>query len=162
MITSAVIAITMVFASPNIVTFIKNYRITTQTNSLLGDLQLARNNSVSLGLPVSLCASSDGATCSGSNWSAGRIVFTDANGNGTVDAATDTILRVTEALTAGNTIIPGNLVSAGLIQFRPSGLSSGVTGGGATFTLCDNRAGAFGRKVTVSPTGRASFAVATC
>ena len=162
MVTIAVIGITLAFASPNIVSFIQNYRITTQTNNLLADLQLARNNSVSQGVRVGVCASTDGATCSGSDWSAGRIVFTDANGNGAVDAATDAVLRVTEALSSGNTIIATNLSTAGLIQFRPSGLASGVAGGGASFKLCDTRTGVFGRTVTVTPTGRAGAAVSTC
>lgn len=162
MVTIAVIGITLAFASPNIVGFIQNYRITTQTNNLLADLQLARNNSVSQGIRVSVCASSDGAACSGSNWSVGRIVFTDVNGNGAVDIATDTVLRVSEALSTGNTIVATNLTTGGLIQYRPSGLASGVSGGGAAFTLCDARTGPFGRTVTVAPTGRAAAAVATC
>ena len=162
MVTLVVIGITLAIASPNITSFVQNYRITTQTNNLLADLQLARNNSVSQGARVSICASSDGAVCAGTNWSVGWIVFTDANGNGTVDAATDTILRVSEAQSTGNTIVASNLSTAGVIQFRPSGLASGVTGGGATFKLCDDRTGAFGRTVSVSPTGRASAAVATC
>jgi len=162
MVTIAVIGITLAFASPNIVSFIQNYRISTQTNNLLADLQLARNNSVSQGARASVCTSTNGTTCSGSDWSAGRIVFVDANGNGAVDAATDTILRVSEALSTGNTIVATNLSTAGIIQFRPSGLASGVTGGGATFKLCDDRTGAFGRTVSVSPTGRAAAAVSTC
>ncbi len=162
MITIAIIGITLVFAAPNITTFIQNYKITTQTNNLLADLQLARNNSVSQGVRVSVCTSTDGAACTGSNWSGGWIVFTDANGNGAVDTATDTVLRVTEAQSTGNTIVASNLSTAGVIQFRPSGLASGVTGGGATFKLCDSRTGAFGRTVSVSPTGRAAAAVATC
>ncbi len=162
MITIAIIGITLVFAGPNIISFIQNYRITTQTNNLLADLQLARNNSVSQGIRVSVCASTNGAACGGTNWSVGRIVFTDVNGNGAVDVATDTVLRVTEALSAGNTIVAGNLTTAGLIQFRPSGLASGVSGGGASFALCDSRTGLFGRTVSVAPTGRAAAAVATC
>ena len=162
MVTIAVIGITLAFASPNIASFIQNYRITTQTNNLLADLQLARNNSVSQGIRVSVCASSDGATCIGANWSVGWIVFTDVNGNGAVDPATDTVLRVTEALSTGNAIVATNLTTGGLIQYRPSGLASGVSGGGASFKLCDTRTGAFGRTVSVAPTGRAAAAVATC
>lgn len=162
MVTLTVIGISLVFAAPNLVGFIQNYRITTQTNNLLADLQLARNNSVAQGVPVSVCASTDGATCSGSDWSGGRIVFTDANGNGTVDAATDAVLRVAEALNTGNTIIATNLTAAGRVQFRPSGLASGVTGGSASFKLCDSRTGPYGRTISVAPTGRAAAAGATC
>jgi len=162
MVTIAVIGITLAFASPNIVSFIQNYRISTQTNNLLADLQLARNNSVSQGMRASVCASNTGTGCSGTNWGAGRIVFIDVNGNGAVDAGTDTIVRVTEAFSSGNTLVATNLSTAGLIQFRPTGLASGVTGSGATFKLCDERTGAFGRTVSVSPTGRAAAAVSTC
>jgi type IV fimbrial biogenesis protein FimT len=162
MVTLTVIGISLVFAAPNLVAFIQNYRITTQTNNLLADLQLARNNSVAQGVPVSVCASTDGATCVGTDWSVGRIVFTDANGNGAVDVTTDAILRVTEAVATGSTIIATNLTTAGRIQFRPSGLASGVIGGGASFKLCDSRTGAFGRTISIAPTGRAAAAVATC
>ena len=166
MITLAIIGIALVFASPNIATFIKNYRITTQANGLLADFQLARNNSVTQGLPVSVCASSDTAnaspTCSTTTWSSGRIVFTDANGNGTVDAG-DTLLRISEPLSGSNSLVAANLTSGGIIQFRPSGMPAGITGSTiATFTLCDDRPGPFGRVVNVSLTGRASVATATC
>ena len=162
MVTIAVIGITLAFSGPSIVSFIQNYRITTQTNNLLADLQLARNNAVSQGMRTGVCASNTGTGCSGTDWGAGRIVFIDVNGNGTVDVATDTIVRVTEAIFSGGTIVASNLATAGLIQFRPTGLASGVTGGGASFKVCDERTGAFGRTVSVTPTGRASFAVATC
>lgn len=166
MITLAVVGITLMFASPSIVVFIKNYRITTQINNLLADLQVARNNAVSQGAPVSVCASSDTSnaspTCGSTNWSLGHLVFSDVNGNGAVDAG-DTLLRVAEPLSGGNTIVATNLTTAGRVQFRPSGMPSGITGGPtATFKICDDRSGAFGREITVTLTGRASIATATC
>ena len=162
MIVIGVIGITLAFASPNISAFVQNYRMTSQTNNMLADLQLARSNAVAQGVRVSMCASTSGTACAGTNWGAGWIVFTDANADFTVDAATDTIVRVTEAVSSGTTIVATNLAAAGRIQFRPSGLASGVIGGGASFKLCDTRTGAFGRTISISPTGRASFAVATC
>lgn len=161
MITIGVIGITLAFAGPSISTFIQNYRMTSQTNNMLADLQLARSNSVAQGVRVSICASNTGTACAGTDWGSGWIVFTDANGDFNVDAG-DTILRVTEAVSSGTTVVASNLATAGRIQFRPSGLASGVTGGAASFKFCDTRTGAFGRTISVSPTGRASFAVATC
>ena len=165
MLTIGIIGITMAFASPSIVSFIKNYRITTLINGLLADLQLARNNSVSQGTPVTICASSDTSnaspSCSTTNWASGRIVFADANGNGTFDPG-DTLLRVSEAQASTNTLVAANLTTAGRLQFRPSGMASGITGASATFTLCDDRTGAFGRQISISLTGRASMATFTC
>ncbi len=166
MITLAVVGITLVFASPSIVTFIKNYRITTQANGLLSDLQLARNNAVTQNRPVTICASNNTTsatpTCSGTNWGLGRIVFADANGDAIVDAG-DTLLRVSASLSAGNTLVAANLTTAGRVQFRPSGMPAGITGGTtAAFTLCDDRTGAFGRVVNVSLTGRSGISPAGC
>lgn len=138
----------------------KNWRITSQTNDLLSDFTSARGQAAGKSLTVTVCASSDGATCTGS-WSQGRLVFTDSNADGVINTG-DALLRYAPPISSATTLAAANLTTAGRIQFRSTGMASGVTGTGATFKLCDDRAGAFGRTITVSATGRASSATATC
>ncbi len=88
-------------------------------------------------------------------------MFTDANGDGAIGGG-DQLLRSTGAIHASTTLVAANLSTAGRIQFRPTGMASGVTGGGATFTLCDDRTAEAGRLITVAATGRASSAINIC
>jgi type IV fimbrial biogenesis protein FimT len=56
-------------------------RSSTEISALAADLRYARNVAVDSGLPVTVCASSDGTTCEqqSSQWHTGWIVFTDLN-----------------------------------------------------------------------------------
>jgi len=79
-------------------------RISGEVNGLLGDMQYARSEAIKEGQTVSVCSSSNLTTCSGSTaWQRGWIVFTDVNGTGAVDSASDTILRVQRAFSLGDT-----------------------------------------------------------
>jgi type IV fimbrial biogenesis protein FimT len=70
-------------------------RIATEINGLLGDMQFARSQAIKIGTFVSVCPSTDSASCTGSaTWGTGWIVFLDYNGNGTFDSGTDKVLRV--------------------------------------------------------------------
>ena len=89
----AIAAILVTVAIPSFSTVIKNNRLTTFTNSLVGSLILARSEAVRRGLPVSVCASSSGSQCTSTTWEQGWIVFTDGSTAGTVDGS-DTVLRV--------------------------------------------------------------------
>jgi type IV fimbrial biogenesis protein FimT len=128
--------------------------LATQANDFMTALNLARSEAVKRGRPVTVCRSTDGASCSGSgvNWETGWIVFTDANGDGVVDAG-DGILRVFDALPSGYT-----LRSAGIsrVTYDAGGFSVGVT---EVWTLCDPD-GEFrrARGVILIGTGRARAA----
>lgn len=65
-------------------------RISSEINSLLADMRYARVEAIKEGLPVTICASADQATCigstSGGSWASGWIVFSDPSGNQTVPA----------------------------------------------------------------------------
>ena len=72
----------------------RSNRISTEINGLLGDIQFARSQAIKTGTFVTICSSTDSATCAGSStWSTGWIVFLDFNGNGTFDPATDLVIR---------------------------------------------------------------------
>jgi type IV fimbrial biogenesis protein FimT len=156
----AILGIIAGFSMPYLQDMVKNWRITSQTNDLLGDLQSARGQAAATSLTITVCASSNSSSCTGT-WSQGRLVFTDANADAAVSTG-DKILRVAPAINSTTTLVAANLATAGRLQFRPTGMASGATGSGATFKFCDDRAGAYGRTITVSPTGRASSATSTC
>lgn len=54
MITIAVLGIMLAFAVPSFVNLIENSRVTTQANTLLGAVNLARSEAVKQGVPVSI------------------------------------------------------------------------------------------------------------
>ena len=79
-------------------------RVAQEINGLLGDLQYARAEAIKEGFWVTACASTDGASCSGTNsWRAGWIIFSDVNNNQSVNAG-DQILRVSGAFSGSDTL----------------------------------------------------------
>jgi type IV fimbrial biogenesis protein FimT len=98
-----------------------------EINGLLGDFQFARAEAIKEGLPVSVCATNDGATCSGTaTWSGGWLTFTDSGTTGSIDG-TDQILRMQKALSSGDTLI-ANTSNFGAITFNREGFSQNVPG----------------------------------
>ncbi|MGO9513404.1 MAG: GspH/FimT family pseudopilin [Steroidobacteraceae bacterium] len=80
-------------------------RIASEVNGLLGDMQYARSESIKEGQTVTVCASTDSATCTGGNaWQSGWIVFLDSNGNQQVDVG-EAIIRVQPAFHGTDTFI---------------------------------------------------------
>jgi type IV fimbrial biogenesis protein FimT len=94
-----------------------------------------------------MCASDDQATCSGSSWSQGWIIYMDANNNGNFDTATDTLVRVHDAL-AGGVSVATTPAALGIV-FRPSGPADAAR----TFQVC--KPGFIGRNIALNATGRA-------
>lgn len=153
MVTLSIAAILMGIAIPNFISMIKNNRLSTQTNDLIADLSVARGESAKRGVRVTMCISTDGATCTGTNWALGRIVFSDGGTAGTVDG-TDTIIRVMSALRGTSTLTSATFTNNTYVQF----ISTGESDSTGTFKLCDDRIGNFGKVITISTTGRVSTA----
>ena len=153
MFTLALAAIVVTLAVPGLRNFIHSNQATSEANALVGALNSARSEAVKRGIPVAVCASSDGSTCTGNNnWAVGWIVFTDNTGanKGSRDAG-ETLLRVGDALASGGTI------NAGVNHIRY--LSSGLTdsAGNVTFNLVlGSGSDKQTRTVTVTATGRVS------
>ncbi len=106
----------------------------TQLNTLVAHLNLARIEAIRRSQPVSVCRSASGTDCEGGNtWHHGWIVFADGNNNGVLDEE-ETILRYGEPLAGGTTVRFG--------AFGPGGgsyltyASSGVSMKNGTFTFC--------------------------
>jgi len=105
MVVVALVAILLVLAVPAFRNMIQINRVAGEVNSFSADLQYARSEAIQRGVPVSLCPSSDGATCLGTNtWHSGWIVFVDYNGSGTMQTG-DVVLRPRAAWTGGDTFV---------------------------------------------------------
>ena len=76
-------------------------RISKEINAFLADMRYARSEALKEGLPVTVCASADGLTCTGGSssvWTAGWIVFSDPSSSQTVPSGA-VPLRVQPSLT---------------------------------------------------------------
>lgn len=171
MITLSVLAVLVAVAAPSISKLIMDNRIRSQASDLMASLSIARSESAKQGVRVTVCSSTTYAattpSCDGggsTSWNSGYILFTDVNANAAFDSATDTLLRIGEPLSGGNTLVSSGFTApaaADRIQFRPSG-NTNLPAAGGSFKLCDSRAGAYGRTVTIGVTGRTTSSTATC
>ncbi len=146
LITAVVVSLIMAVGVPSVTLFIKNDRLSTQINTLVGHLALARSEAVTRHLPVIICASSNSTSCGG-DWSDGWILFTDVDNSGTRSADED-IIRVQQELKGDNTL--SNTTGA-IVTYDERGFSPNSTG---TFSLCDDRGSSYMKSITISNTGR--------
>lgn len=165
LITLVVMTIILVWGLPNFQNVVRNNRLTSQTNELLGSLNLARSEAIKRGSTVSVCKSKNGtqcndsATCTGGasgsvGWSDGWIVFlNNASGSGTDVKCVDTneqIIQVHGALPTNYTLNPNGHFT-NYISYKTDG-SSNTNG---TFAFCYNNQLNAAKTVVVSQSGRA-------
>ena len=148
LITIAIVGITMAIAIPSMGEFIKNDRLTSFRNTLHIDLMLAKSKAVERNQQVIVCASSNGATCSG-DFSQGWIVAVDTNNSGAIDN-TDEQLKVQTAITGDISFNAGALSS---ITYDSRGFTPNSIG---TISVCDDRGASHARTISISRTGRIS------
>lgn len=144
LVTIAIVAILVTVAVPNFRVFLINSRMASQANELVSSFSLARSEAVKRGANVTVCASSNGSTCtgSGSNWAPGWVVR-DAAG----------VIQVQAALSGAST-----LTGTHTVTYRPNGRI--LAGTSTTLTLCPSApAAANGRAIQVDLNGRARVAV---
>lgn len=142
-VTIAVAAILTAISVPAFRSFLLNDRSMTQATSLLLSLNLARSEAVKQDLSsgVTVCPSSDGATCNGSaNWAQGWIVL---------GSSANAPIGVVAPLAAGSTLSV-NPTGTSQVTFNSDGSASTA----AAFTLCDPRGAQFARYTQVTLTGR--------
>ncbi len=155
MITLAIASILLFVGLPSFDTFIKDGRLTSGVNDLVGALYTARSEAVKRGLRVSVCKSDDQASCASSGgWQQGWIVFTDENNSGDYDAG-ETVLRVHSGLSSPITAIGDANVSS-YISYIGSGQSQQAGGGiqSGNIEFRDGRTGPVGKNLVMNTTGR--------
>ncbi|MEM7304183.1 MAG: GspH/FimT family pseudopilin [Pseudomonadota bacterium] len=119
MIAVALFATLITIGVPSFITLTESNRITSDTNDLISALSLARSEALKRGDRISLCSSTDGASCADdTDWTTGWIVFLDDDGDGVVDAGDgDDVLRAWEAV-EGDTNVAG---SAEFLTYQGNG-----------------------------------------
>jgi len=136
---------------------IADQRSTATANEFIESLILARSEAIKRGNYVSVCKSTDGATCAGdgAGWKDGWVIFANQSAAtpGSVDAG-DVILRVHQAVQGSLAIdTSGNINS--FISFRPVGTTgTKVMNFSGTLTLCDEHGYTGPRGLVISPSGR--------
>lgn len=112
-------------------------RASSEINALLGDMQFARGEAIREGQAVSICASSDGATCLGTTaWNSGWIVFSGASPPA---PAPGSILKIQRTFSNTDTLTADNATTQ--VTFSREGFTSSLPGA-VTFTLNDSTANA--------------------
>ncbi len=138
LITLGVIAIIMGIAVPSFQSIITNNRLTTQANSMVGALTIARSEAAKRNKVVTVRKNAGG-------WALGWHVFVDNNRDGSFTAGTDEdIQQYSEVM--GNTI----KASVNYISYEPSGRSNVNT----SFYFCAPSALATFRRVVIHNSGR--------
>jgi type IV fimbrial biogenesis protein FimT len=118
----SIVGILMAFGAPSYKYVTTANRITGEINGLLGDLQFARSEAIKEGTTVTVCATTNGTTCTGagSTWTTGWLVFMDGSTVGTLDG-TDLMLRMQKPLSGGDTFTADSAVTA--ITFNREGFA---------------------------------------
>jgi type IV fimbrial biogenesis protein FimT len=145
MVTVSIVAILATIAVPSYNEAMLSSKLNTLANNFVASAQLARSEAIKRNATATLCASSDGSTCTaGASWNDGWVVRAD----GTV--------VYTQAPFPNGFRLSGNVTS---INFQ----STGVGATAANLTLCraTPTVGTQQRTITISATGRPGVAKVT-
>lgn len=124
--TIAIAAIVTMIGVPSFRYVTNANRIAGEVNGLLGDLQYARAEAIKQGRFVTVCVSTDSASCTGGTaWQGGWIVYSNPTNSGVVAAGS--ILRVQTPFTGTDTFAASNNVS--VITFNREGYAVGIANG---------------------------------
>ena len=134
----AIIGILAAIALPNMTEVTLSSKLTANANKLVSSAYLARGEAIKRNAIVTLCASSNGTSCTGA-WKDGWVVLNGA-----------TVISVEKPISTGF-LITGAVTT---LSFQPTGVGSTQ----ATLTVCraTPSVGSQEREVTISATGRAS------
>lgn len=157
-----ILAVLLMVAAPSFQESIRRNRLQSTMNGVVTMLAFARAEAVTRGAPVSICASSDATTCTGSNWEQGWLVFLDdGTGAGGVSrdglrSADELLLRIGEEAPQDVTLRTRNFPQLSRVTFQASGrLDQNVDG---TFVICDSRGPDHARALVLNVSGQARFA----
>lgn len=151
MVTLAVAAILLAWAVPSMQSFISRNQMSTEVNNFMASLYFARSEAVKRLRDVSLCPSTDGASCANStDWAQGWMMYVNMDGDNAFGSG-DIVVQTNPSTPLGNT---GN---RNRITFNPKGSSNN-----GSFDFTDSSGIAGPRCVTLSPAGRAYANVGSC
>ena len=146
-----VAAILVMVGVPSFTTFVINNRLTTEANSLVTTIQVARSEAVKRNSSIYI-----GSTSGDGDWDQGYVLFKDDNNNKTYDSNTDTVIRRQNALQADTLKAKIGGTAAPLLQFLPTGFTGNLSASTMTFELCHSP-DYKGRKITVNSVGQVTL-----
>ncbi len=160
MLVVALAAVLLTLGIPGIELLMQNSARSSSANEVLAALQRARSEAIKRNTIVTLCPSSDGATCTGGTaWENGWIAFVDndldgvdesSDGDGSLDAGEE-VFQTGSSL-GGPTL---RTTFTGL-QYRSNGRMRTLAGDSeAEFILCDDRGPDESRAILIFRSGRA-------
>lgn len=160
-VTLFIASIVVMYAIPGFGTFLKDNRLTTQTNLIVAAMNVAKSEAISKSITVTLCASDatqSTRSCDTNNWEKGWILFTDQDADRTVDSGVDTLIRTSDGSGSSITIRTTDMENAGYVQYTASGFiydDPAITAQdpNGSFKICDNRGASKAMAVNVSNTG---------
>jgi type IV fimbrial biogenesis protein FimT len=152
--------ILMGIALPDILSYIKDAKVSTQATELVSDINLARTEAATRGRRAGVCVSTDKSTCAsaGTSWTSGRIVFVDLDNSGTREN-TEPLLRYGSPVSNDTSIAISGFTNTAYMGFTPYGGMIPVSPG--TFKICID-AYSSGRIVTIPASGRPVISKTTC
>lgn len=150
MATVAVAAVLATVAVPSYLTLIQNNRLTSQVNELLASLALARSEAIKGGTTVYLCSSDNQSSCVDDKWSDGWLVWSDDNGDDTLDTS-DSILNVFDSEVDASVLSIAKNSASKVMKFG----TDGSTTTPASYLFCDERGASHARMIRISGVGRA-------
>jgi len=147
----AAVTIVVLVAIPNSTVLLEKYRLKTTEASLLNGLELARTEAQLRSTTVVVCPSSNGHSCRrDGNWNHGWVVFSDGNGNGTVQD-----IELIKAFEAPHQRI--NIEATGATESRAAFTATGLLSDqiilSGQFKICMQDSIAPPRMVEVEPDG---------
>lgn len=156
LIAMSIAAVGAVLATPAMVGWVQDSRLSAHANDFLGHLALARTESIRRGKRVVICASGDGQSCSTSgSWGQGRIVFVDGNNNAQREGGE--ALLSTESASSAKWVLKGNTSVVRYVSYHPLGRSKLVSGAfqAGTITVCPlSGSSVTGSQIVISSAGR--------
>ncbi len=147
----AAIAVVVLVAVPGSDMLLEKYRLKATFSKLSEGLELAKSEAHMRSSTVIMCPSSNGHSCrSDHNWNHGWIVFTDGNGNGTVQDIE--LIRAFEAPDQRISIVARGAVEA-TASFTMTGLVEQNNAQTGLFRICLQDSDAQPRVVNVDEEG---------
>lgn len=137
MVTVTVMGILLTIAAPNFSDMLNTNRVQSQIRELYSQLSYARSEAVSRGRMVTICHSSNAASCGGT-WSDGLITCIDTNLDGSCGVG-ETILRKYSELGQNTLTVVDDTtpaVAQASVSFKPDG--STLQTRKLTFAVCDS------------------------
>ncbi|SEL73906.1 type IV fimbrial biogenesis protein FimT [Pseudoxanthomonas sp. GM95] len=158
MVVVLVLAILTTIALPSFKSVIQQSRLTTQTNSLVAGLALARSEAIRTVQASGLCPSSDGSSCSAS-WSGGWLVWDDTNGDGALSSG-ETVVR----FQAADSNLTLSATSGAVVGFDSRGRRASSTDQSLSLQVAKCTIGATGlkRTIAIAATGSVKVTQGAC